>query len=168
MIPRKVFFTKGAGHGRNAILSFEQALREARISCYNLVTVSSILPPGCDRISLDQGIKELSPGQIVYLVLSRITVDNTCKKSIERIYASIGIAQPKNPALYGYVAESNGVFTNEEQIIQYTQDLATELLFSSKNGEENLEIETMVISADTQIHTNEKFTTCIAAAVFIE
>jgi arginine decarboxylase len=167
MIPRKVFLTKGTGHGSTEILSFEKALREARISCYNLVKVSSILPQGCEKVSIEEGIKELIPGQIVYLVLSRITVDNTTFSAPERIFASIGIAQPLNSTNYGYVAELNGKFTSLDEVISSTRNLATELLLSSRKQSETDEITTTVISANTQTNKEEKYTTCIAAAVFI-
>lgn len=46
-VPRRVFLTKGVGRHREKLSSFEMALRGAQIHAYNLVTVSSILPPGC-------------------------------------------------------------------------------------------------------------------------
>lgn len=168
MIPRKVFFTKGVGHGRNEIISFENALRNAQISCYNLVKVSSILPPGCEQVTVEEGIKELSPGQIVYTVLSRNTIDNSSTVKPMQIYASIGIAQPKNPNFYGYIGESSGIDIGLEEITVNSRELATELLQSSRNGSGELEIETLVITAFTPVDSLDKFTTCIAAAVFIE
>ena len=46
MVPKKVFFTKGAGIHRDELRSFELALRDAGIEKQNLVYVSSIFPPG--------------------------------------------------------------------------------------------------------------------------
>ena len=52
-VPAKLFFTKGVGTHREKFTSFELALRDARIACYNLVRVSSIFPAqlqgGLDR-----------------------------------------------------------------------------------------------------------------------
>jgi len=45
-----MFFTKGVGRHRDYLQSFELALRDAGIEICNLVTVSSIYPPGCKRI----------------------------------------------------------------------------------------------------------------------
>ena len=167
MIPQKVFLTKGTGHGNTKILSFEKALREARISRYNLVKVSSILPPSCEKVSIEEGINELSPGQIVYVVLSRITVDNASSSTPDKIFASIGIAQPLNPTDYGYVAELNGIFTTLDDVIFSSRELATELLVSSGKPFRKDEISTSVISANTQTNKGKKYSTCIAAAVFI-
>lgn len=59
-VPRKVFFTKGVGRHKDYLASFEMALRSAGIEICNLVTVSSIYPVGCKRISKEEGLKELS------------------------------------------------------------------------------------------------------------
>jgi arginine decarboxylase len=47
MIPTKVFLTHGVGRHRERLQSFELALRAAGIAMLNLVSVSSIVPPGC-------------------------------------------------------------------------------------------------------------------------
>src|SRR5262249_20061590 len=41
-VPKQLFFTKGVGTHREKLTSFELALRDAQIACYNLVRVSSI------------------------------------------------------------------------------------------------------------------------------
>jgi len=66
-----MFFTKGVGHHQNKLQSFELALRNAGIEICNLVYVSSIFPPDCKIISKEVGIKELTPGQITFVVLAR-------------------------------------------------------------------------------------------------
>ncbi len=60
MTPTKFFFTKGVGVHREKLSSFEVALRDAGIAPFNLVTVSSILPPGCKRITRDKGLNYLN------------------------------------------------------------------------------------------------------------
>lgn len=67
-IPRKFFLTKGVGVHREKLVSFEMALRDARIAPFNLVTVSSILPPHCELVDVEEGLSHLSPGEIVYCV----------------------------------------------------------------------------------------------------
>ena len=51
MIPKYAFFTKGVGEGQEKLTSFEMALRNAGIAEFNLVKVSSIMPPYCKIIS---------------------------------------------------------------------------------------------------------------------
>ena len=71
LVPKKVFFVSGKGYHKTKLASFEQALRDAGIEKYNLVSVSSILPPYCIEVQKEVGLKELSPGQIIYCVLAR-------------------------------------------------------------------------------------------------
>src|SRR5436305_12113859 len=69
-VPKQLFFTKGVGTHREKLTSFELALRDAGIACYNLVRVSSIFPPHCDVVPIGEGLKQLQPGQIVHCVMS--------------------------------------------------------------------------------------------------
>jgi len=59
MRPSKFFVTKGVGIAREKLSSYELALRDAGIAQFNLVSVSSILPPGCKKISREAGVKLL-------------------------------------------------------------------------------------------------------------
>ena len=63
-IPSQVFFTKGVGRHKDYLQSFELALRDAGVEKCNLVSVSSILPPGCRRISVADGLKKIAAGEI--------------------------------------------------------------------------------------------------------
>ncbi len=61
-----------------------------RIEKCNLVTVSSIYPPGCKRIPTEEGLKSLQPGQITFAVMAR----NATNEPNRLIAASIGVATP--------------------------------------------------------------------------
>src|SRR5207249_7976480 len=52
-VPKQLFFTKGVGTHCEKLTSFELALRDAKIACYNLVRVSSIFPPHCEEVSIE-------------------------------------------------------------------------------------------------------------------
>ena len=101
-IPKKVFFTKGVGVHKDKLASFELALRQAGIEKCNLVTVSSILPPGCKIISKDEGIKLLKAGQVTFCVMARIETNEPNRL----MYASVGLAVPTDKEnQYGYLSE---------------------------------------------------------------
>ena len=169
MIPTKIFLTTGIGHGNEKIVSFENALREGQISCYNLVTVSSILPPQCEEISVEEGIKLLSPGQIVYTVLSRITHDNYSENRTDSLFASIGIAKPNDHTAYGYLSEYSGENKSLEHVKLESCDLAKKLLDSSSdNGDNGSNAFEITAYAKLKSKYDYGYTTCIAAAVFIE
>ena len=55
-IPASMFLTSGIGVHRHRLTSFEYALRAADIEQQNLVSVSSILPPGCKLIRRKAGV----------------------------------------------------------------------------------------------------------------
>jgi len=64
LIPKGLFFTSGVGIHKERLVSFELALKDARVNHLNLVPVSSIVPPGCQVVSADEGVRHLNPGQL--------------------------------------------------------------------------------------------------------
>lgn len=126
-VPKKVFFTKGIGIHKEKLSSFELALRSAGIEKFNLVSVSSILPPGCSLISLQKGLEQLIPGQIVYTVMSQ----NSSNEPGRLIAASIGCAIPVDVNQYGYLSEHHSFGKNEKEAGEYAEDLAAEMLAST-------------------------------------
>ena len=69
IVPKKIFFTKGSGVHKERLASFEMALRDAGIAHLNMILVSSIWPPGCKRITKEEGIKLLHPGEIAFVFM---------------------------------------------------------------------------------------------------
>lgn len=122
-----MFFTKGVGRHKDYLQSFELALRDAGIEKCNLVTVSSIYPPGCKRISKDEGIKLLEPGAITFCVMAR----NSTNEPNRLIAASIGVAQPADSSQYGYLSEHHPYGETDERAGDYAEDLAATMLAST-------------------------------------
>jgi arginine decarboxylase len=127
LIPKKLFFTKGAGIHKEELRSFELALRDAGIEKCNLVTVSSILPPRCKTISRTQGLRELVPGGIHFCVMAKCASN----ESRRLIAASIGCAIPSEKSLYGYLSEHHGFGQTEKEAGDYAEDLAAAMLAST-------------------------------------
>jgi arginine decarboxylase len=126
-VPSKVFFTKGVGRHREELQSFELALRDSGIEKFNLVSVSSIFPPGCKIISRSEGMRLLKPGQIVFVVMSRLTSDEPRRL----IASSIGCALPMDKNTYGYLSEHHAFGQNEKVAGDYAEDLAAAMLAST-------------------------------------
>jgi len=122
-----MFLTKGVGVDKNRLSSFEFALRDAGIERYNLVYVSSILPPLCKIVPRVEGLKELLPGQILYCVMARNETDEPNRL----ICASIGVAMPKDPTQYGYLSEHHGFGQTADIAGDYAEDLAATMLAST-------------------------------------
>ncbi len=179
-VPRYLFFTKGVGVSQEKLSSFENALCDAGIAQYNLVSVSSIFPPGCEIVSVERGNELLSPGQIVHCVLAR---ENT-EESGRRIVSSIGLALPTDGKHYGYLSEHHGFGQTEEEAGFYSENLAACMLANSlgdKNfcseehyNEESKEyliadkkVKTQNFTKDALGEEGKLWTTVISAAVFI-
>jgi arginine decarboxylase len=127
LVPKKIFFTKGVGRSREQLTSFELALRDAGIAPFNLVTVSSILPPGAELVSRKEGLEHLTPGQIVFVVLSRCASDEPNRL----IAASIGCAIPAEKNAYGYLSEHHAFGQTDDKAGEYAEDLAASMLAST-------------------------------------
>ena len=132
-VPTKMFFTKGVGRHKDYLQSFESALRDAKIEKCNLVTVSSIYPPGCKRIPAEEGLKLLQPGQITFVVLAR----NATNEPNRLIAASIGVATPADNSQYGYLSEHHPFGETDERAGEYAEDLAATMLASTLGVEFN-------------------------------
>jgi arginine decarboxylase len=124
IIPSQIFLTKGKGRHKEKLVSFELALRDAGIAPYNLVKISSIFPPQCKIISKTEGLKLLSHGQILFLVMSECTTNEAQRL----ISSSMGVAIPDDSKYYGYLAEHHGYGQEEKEAGHYAEDLAAFML----------------------------------------
>ncbi len=123
-VPKRLFFTKGVGVHREKLSSFELALRDAKIACYNLVRVSSIFPPQCQEATIADGLKDLHPGQIVHVVISECATAEPNRL----IAASVGVAIPRDRNTFGYLSEHHAYGQTAKVAADYAEDLAAEML----------------------------------------
>jgi arginine decarboxylase len=124
ILPKKVFLTKGVGRHRDKLSSFEAALRDAGIERFNIVRVSSILPPGCKFLSRHKGVQYLTPGEVIFCVMS----ENSTDEPHRLISASVGVAVPKESNQYGYLSEYHSFGETEAKAGDYAEDLAATML----------------------------------------
>lgn len=178
-IPSKVFLTRGHGQHKEKLASFELALREACIAPFNLIKVSSIFPPHCRLIPKEEGLKQLNPGQIIFLVMS----ENATDEAHRMISASVGVAVPNETKHYGYLSEHHSFGQCENEAGQYAEDLAAYMLATTLGKDFDLdqiwneEKSVYEISEDIVVKTqnitmtthgkNGLWTTAVAAAVLI-
>jgi arginine decarboxylase len=124
---KAIFLTKGVGKHREKLTSFELALRDARIAEFNQVRVSSILPPNCRVVSIQDGLKTLSPGQIVFAVM----YDNATNEPHRLVATSVGLAIPADKNSYGYLSEHKSFGQTDQKAGDYAEDLAATMLATS-------------------------------------
>jgi arginine decarboxylase len=179
MIPKYFFLTKGVGKHKEQLQSFELALRNAGIHHCNLVNVSSIVPPGCEMISREEGLKMVQPGEITFVVLAR----NATNEPHRLVAASIGVAIPSGKNQYGYLSEHHSFGQTDEVAGVYAEDLAATMLATTMGiafdpetawderkklfKTSGLIIKTTNITQSATGDKNGLWTTTVAAAVFV-
>ncbi len=178
-VPSKIFFTKGVGRHKDYLSSFELALRNAGIEICNLVTVSSIFPSGCKKISREDGLKEIQPGQITFAVMAR----NSTNEPNRLIASSIGVAIPAEDSQYGYLSEYHPYGVKEKIAGEYAEDLAAQMLATTLGVEFDTEsdwndreqvfkmsekiVKTFNITQSAEGDKNGLWTTVIAVAILL-
>ncbi len=179
MIPKYFFLTKGVGKHKECMHSFELALRDAGIQRFNLVNVSSIIPPSCKLLSKKQGLKMITPGEITFVVLDK----NSTSEPHRLIAASIGVAIPSGKDNYGYVSEHHSFGQTDKVAGDYAEDLAATMLATTMGIKFDPEtswnkrkqlfktsgsiIRTTNITQSATGDQNGLWTTVIAASVFV-
>lgn len=179
-VPSKMFFTRGKGVARERLTSFEEALRTAGISQFNLVTVSSIFPPYCEVIQRKHGIGLLHAGEMTFCVMSR----NETQEPGRLIAASTGVAIPKDRSRYGYISEHHSYGQTAAEAGDYAEDLAASMLATilgapfdpDKSWDDRKEfwkisnhiVRTLNITQTARGAKSGEWTTVVAAAVFVK
>ncbi|EQB74565.1 MAG: arginine decarboxylase, pyruvoyl-dependent [Candidatus Thermoplasmatota archaeon] len=177
LLPKQIFFTRGIGRGETQLQSFENALRDADIAAYNLVSVSSIVPPYAEIIEKTEGIKLLSYGQILFTVLAR----NSSNELNRMISSAIGVAVPSDRSKWGYLSEHHTFGQTENDSGYFAEKLAAEMLASTMGLDDHLKwdekkneyvlddkiLTTKNIAATTVVLKPNEWATVIAAAVLV-
>lgn len=180
LTPKRIFFTKGVGHHRNKLQSFELALRNAGIEKSNLVCVSSIYPPDCKITSREQGIKDLKPGQITFVIMSQESTNEPNRL----VSAAVGLAQPKDKNQYGYISEHHAFGETMRKSSDFAEDLAATMLASTLGieldpdtawdkrkklyvADKNRQFVSRSIAQSAEGHKDGLWTTVIACAVML-
>lgn len=180
IIPSSFFLTKGTGIHEKELRAFEEALRDAGVHTCNFIKTSSIIPPGCRQISLEEGRKLLKPGQITFDVLAQ----SETNEPGQIVTAGIGMAQPKDKTQHGFLAEAEEVIGRTPEDVEHDViEMAIENLIAQGNpkfdaenvfrkGKKNYTIEGQDILVDSIVESakgadNNQFTVVVAIAVFI-
>ena len=100
------YFTTGAGVSAFELVSFDRALREAGFADYNLLRVSSILPPFAEHRS-QVALPKWSLLPIAYGVFTSNTEG-------AKIAAAVSYAQPTDTGAVGVIMETEGYMTERE------------------------------------------------------
>ena len=97
----------GKGEGKTLLSSFDKALAKAGIHNFNLIPLSSVIPPGATVIEAGTFESSHKIGDILYVVISSFSSD----KSNAQISAGLGWVQTEEGGLF---LESKGEFNRQE------------------------------------------------------
>jgi arginine decarboxylase len=100
-MPSRIFFTSGTGTHETQRAAMQRAMREAGAADCNFVKVSSVLPPRCEVITREHGLRLLRPGNIVHAVIA----EGETNEPHQRVTPAICWAQPDDDELPGYMTE---------------------------------------------------------------
>lgn len=105
-VPRYFFFAKGVSEGNTPLNAFDGALIDAGVGDFNLVKVSSIIPPLCQENTELQ----IPPGSLVPTAYASIISDIPG----EVISAAVAIATPQERDKAGLIMEYSAKGHKEE------------------------------------------------------
>ena len=128
-----IYICAGVGRGDTLLTAFDQALRNAGVGDYNLLKVSSIVPPGA-RVS--ESI-EVPKGSLLPIAYGSISSTDEG----EIISAAVSVAIPVDKTQVGVIMEFSG-YTSEEKAREVVRRMAEEAM---KNR--GLEIEELIIKS---------------------
>ena len=139
----------GYGAGHTALNAFDNALQNSGIGNYNLVRVSSILPPLCKESTIIQ----VPHGSLLPIAYSSIESSNIG----EEIVAVIGIGIPSDPNNIGVIMEyaTRGITVNAENTVKQMVEEAM--------NNRNIRIADILIRSCSHIIVNKH--ECVFAAV---
>lgn len=156
LIPKTYFVTTGFGESDvSELMSFDMALKNAKISDYNWVPVSSILPK---NIVYDSSKSLPAKGSILFCVMSRAAVKNGSTVSV-----GIGTAMAKDDdgnRILGFVVE-DCFYENNKLFLE--NKIKDQLKFMAKIRSLHLENPT---TATITFSPKKQYGTAIAVVVF--
>lgn len=105
-LPQKYIIRASAGKGTHSLGAFDDALLRAGVGNYNLIKVSSILPPECvleEEITLERGA--LLPSAYASILSSDVGTT---------ISAAVAVGIPEDPAMNGVIMEHSAIAPGKE------------------------------------------------------
>lgn len=156
-IPNTAIVTSGAGTGSTPLNAFDKALLNAGIGNFNLIKVSSVLPPLANVYSLSE-LNELqlpAPGQIVPCVYNSFFGDIPGTV----ISSAIAVAKPLSGKHNGMIFES-GNMVDEDTIRKLVSEMVTESMDVREYGLSEIVLCSTSLRVEKQIG-------CVIAAVLL-
>lgn len=118
----EIVITKGSGHGSTFISAFDAALQDAGVSNYNLIRLSSVIPPHAKITQKKYITRDEEFGQRLYMVMAEMRSDVVG----EWVGSGIGWYQLSTGA--GLFVEHEFTGTTKEELEKRLRDTITNSL----------------------------------------
>lgn len=117
---KRFWIVSGTGTGNTSLTAFDAAVLNAGIGNFNLVKVSSIVPPNCRR---EEAPPEtfLNPGSVVPCAFAHGVVQH----GDQPISAAIGVALPERPDDIGVIMEI-AISSDEDEARRIVRNMCQE------------------------------------------
>jgi arginine decarboxylase len=139
--PTHFFLVSGHAEGYTPLNAFDQALLNAGVGDTNLVRMSSILPPSCQRIEAVL----LPYGALVPVAYA----DMTSSKPGEWVAAAVSVAVPVDPSLPGLIMEHHCIGR-----LEHCASLVREMAVQGMRYRNREIADVLVIGAEHQVTQN--------------
>ncbi len=134
VLPNRYRLVAGRGDGSTELNAVDRALTAAGVGDFNLVKVSSILPPGAAQGSLDA----LLPGAVVFSAMGALT----SHRAEEMIAAAVAVGIPADRSCAGVLMEGGFRSTGSEAEERVREMARTAL---SDRGIDDFQLESLAI-----------------------
>ncbi len=158
----KITLTKGTGTGNTLLSAYDNALQECGVSNYNIIPLSSIIPPGSTIIKEKYITPEEDYGKRLYVVWARIESD----KKGEFIGGGIGWYQLPDGRGIFVEHHENGT-TKDEVEKKLKNDIMTSLNDLCKFRQYNFKAEDLNIELEVS-QVNDLPTGVLVMAIYQE
>lgn len=153
-----IYLTAGKGEGISSKNSFDRALQDAGIANFNLVKVTSILPPGTAVSSMPDDIGHLDGRG---LLLPTVYGCESSKEKGKEIYAGISTGVPAHSDKTGVIFEHTC-----ENAQDATEAKMREMVNEGMESRGHSDYQIFTISASSRV--KDKWCSVISAAIFCD
>ena len=122
----RIIVTAGTGQGPTTLSAFDAALLDAGIANYNLITLSSIIPPGAQVTKRKEDRNGLEYGHRLYVVMARYHQTEPGKEA----WAGVGWQQREDSS--GVFVEHYG--SSKDEVVTLIKS-SLETMVRSRKGE---------------------------------
>jgi arginine decarboxylase len=100
-VPTRVFMVAGVGVHAQERVATQLAMRRAGVADCNLLKVSSVMPPECEIIPADVGLRLIRPGNVLVAVIAMAQT----QEPHQRVTPALAWVKPEKRGVPGFIAE---------------------------------------------------------------